>query len=99
MSSEYHPEPIVTEGVDLPAGLDDLVEQLAANAHDIWAKQRMADGWTHGPKRDDDRMEHPGLVPYDELSESEKHYDRIMAVETLKAISALGYRVTHTDEA
>ena len=97
MPTEYNPDPIDTDGVDLPVGLDDLVEELAANAHDIWARQRMSDGWTHGPKRDDDRKQHPGLVPYAELSESEKEYDRIMAVETLKAISALGYRVTPND--
>ncbi len=93
MATDYQPEPIPTDQVELPAGLDDLVEQLASNAHDVWARQRIGDGWTHGTKRDDDLKQHPGLVPYDDLSESEKDYDRIMAVETLKAISALGYRI------
>lgn len=93
MATDYRPEPIITDEVELPAGLDALVEDLASNAHDIWARQRIGEGWTHGPKRNDDLKQHPGLVPYDDLSESEKDYDRIMAVETLKAISALGYRI------
>jgi hypothetical protein len=33
-------------------------------------------------------------VPYESLSESEKDYDRIMVNEALKAIIAMGYRIT-----
>jgi RyR domain len=64
---------------------------LAENAHDIWARQRLAAGWTWGPRRDEDKKEHPSLVPYKELPESEKEYDRSTAMETLKAMIALGY--------
>ena len=53
----------------------------------------MADGWRWGPTRDDARKEHPGLVPYEQLSESEKALDRATAMETLKVITALGYRI------
>jgi len=66
---------------------------LARNAHDIWARQRLADGWRFGPRRDDAKKEHPCLVPYEDLPESEKVYDRSAAMETLKAILALGYRI------
>ena len=69
-----------------------LTERLAENAHDIWAARRMAEGWTCGPKRDDAAKKHPDLVPYADLPESEKQYDRNAAMETLKAIVALGYR-------
>jgi len=71
----------------------DLTELLARNTHENWARQRLADGWRHGPKRDDARKEHPGLVPYESLSEEEKNYDRRTAIETLKTIVALGYRI------
>ena len=87
------PAPIDTTGVELPPELTRLAEQLARNAHDVWARERMADGWTYGPARDDERKEHPCLVPYDRLPESEKKYDRSTSLETLKAICALGFRI------
>jgi len=89
----YEPQPIDTSSVSLTPEVLELRELLAENAHDHWALQRMADGWTHGPQRDDDRKRHPCLVPYEELPESEKDYDRNAAIETLKAILALGYRI------
>jgi len=89
----YEPRPIDTSGVSLTPEVLELRELLAENAHDHWALQRMADGWTYGPQRDDDRKRHPCLVPYEELPESEKEYDRSTAIETLKAILSLGYRI------
>jgi len=71
---------------------------LAENAHDVWAKQRLADGWRYGPTRSDNKKEHPCLIPYGELPESEKEYDRTMAAATLKAVIALGYRIVHRRE-
>jgi len=90
---EYRPQPIDTSRVTLPKDLLDLTERLAENAHEIWARQRIAEGWTYGPRRDDAAKRHPDLVPYGELPESEKVYDRNAAMETLKAIVALGYRI------
>jgi hypothetical protein len=90
---KYQPEPIDTSRVTLDKEVRELTELLARNAHDIWARQRLADGWRFGPKRNDQKKEHPCLVPYEELPESEKEYDRNAAMETLKAILALGYRI------
>jgi len=89
----YQPEPIDTSNVTLPREIVELTEQLAASTHDHWAQQRLSEGWAYGPQRDDAAKRHPDLVPYDELSETEKQYDRRTAMETLKAIYALGYRV------
>lgn len=89
----YEPKPIDTRTVELPGSITELIERLAENSHDIWAQQRMADGWTYGPQRDDAKKQHPDLVPYDQLPESEKVYDRQMATGTIKAILALGYRI------
>jgi hypothetical protein len=89
----YVPRPIDTAKVKLDASLEGLLERLAANNHDQWAKQRMADGWRLGEQRDDRAKLHPDLVPYEELPESEKQYDRITVLETLKAIVALGYTI------
>ncbi len=89
----YTPTPILTEGVTLPPELGALVEQLAGNNHDHWARQRIAAGWAYGRERDDTRKTHPDLVPYAELPESEKEYDRVSVVETLKVILILGYEI------
>lgn len=89
----YRPQPLDTSKIELGPDLEALVESLARNTHDVWASRRLADGWRHGPHRDDARKEHPGLVCYDELSEAEKDYDRDTAVQALKAVLALGYRI------
>jgi hypothetical protein len=89
----YSPRPIATAGVTLPRELVELTERLAESNHDMWAKQRLADGWTYGPTRDDKAKKHPDLLPYSDLPEPEKVYDRNSVIETLKAILALGYRI------
>jgi len=91
--STYVPKTIDTSHIDLTADLQELVERLAENSHDHWAQKRLDEGWRYGPKRNDAEKEHPDLVPYSELSESEKEYDRKTVVEALKAIMALGYDV------
>ena len=90
----YEPKPLDTSSIVLPEDLEALTEYLAENAHDTWAAKRLADGWSYGPARDDARKLHPCLVPYSELPESEKEYDRNTAMQTIKAILALGYRIT-----
>ena len=89
----YKPEPINTAGVTLPDELVELTELLAENAHEHWALLRMAEGWTYGPERNDTAKTHPDLVPYNELADSEKEYDRKSAMETLKAILSLGFKI------
>ncbi|HEV2802125.1 MAG TPA: TRAFs-binding domain-containing protein [Pyrinomonadaceae bacterium] len=90
---EYKPRPIDTSGVKLPEDVLELTELLARNTHEIWARQRLSEHWHYGAHRDDERREHPGLVSYEELSEVEKQYDRNTALETLKTIISLGYRI------
>ncbi len=89
----YHPKPLDTSSVTLPADLLALTERLAENTHETWAQQRLAQGWSYGPQRDDRARTHPCLVPYADLSDEEKAYDRSTAMETLKMIVLLGYRI------
>jgi hypothetical protein len=89
----YNPSPIDTAHVRLTPEILELTERLAENAHDIWGTKRLAEGWTLGPKKDSDLKQTPLLVPYAELPESEKQYDRDLALATLKATLALGYRI------
>jgi hypothetical protein len=87
----YEPHPIDTSGVALAPEILQLTERLAAHAHDVWGAKRLAEGWRYGPKKDGAKKETPLLVPYGELPDSEKQYDRALAQETLKALMALGY--------
>ena len=79
---DYKPHPIDTSQIKLPDDILELTELLAKNTHEIWAQQRLSENWHYGAERDDKRMEHPGLVSYEELSEVEKQYDRNTALET-----------------
>ncbi|MDQ2829361.1 MAG: RyR domain-containing protein [Chloroflexota bacterium] len=90
---EYEPAPIDTTRITLTEDIRELTERLARNTHDVWARQRLSEGWRYGPTRDDACKKHPSLVPYERLSDSEKDYDRNTALETLKAIISLGYRI------
>lgn len=90
----YKPEPINTDDVVLSKEILELSELLAENTHEVWARSRISEGWTYGIKRDDDKKETPCLVPYSELSEIEKAYDRNTALETLKLIIKLGYNIS-----
>ena len=89
----YIPKPIDTTDVELSSEIKELCEKLAENTHEVWAAGRIAQGWTYGPVRDDEKKETPCLVPYNELPESEKDYDRNTAMETLKVILKLGFEI------
>lgn len=89
----YQPKPIDISDIQLSDELNKLKEQLAKNTHEVWAEARMREGWTYGDRRNDELKQHPCLVPYEQLPESEKEYDRIMAINTLKLIIKLGYDI------
>lgn len=95
---EYKPQPIDTSSVELPAELKDLAEQLARNVHEVWAASRHSQGWTYGSKRDDANRETPCMVPYDQLPEEEKAYDRNTSLETIKLILKLGFKIIPPDK-
>jgi hypothetical protein len=89
----YTPAPIDTSCIELPDDLMELLEFLAKNTHETWASQRISEGWKYGTVRNDAKKEHPCLIPYEDLPESEKEYDRITAMGTLKVVIGLGYRI------
>lgn len=94
MKNNYVPQPMDTADVRLPQELDQLVEQMAKNVHEVWAQSRIDQGWTYGPERSDALRQHPCLVAYEELPEVEKAYDRDTALGTLKLITKLGFKIT-----
>lgn len=94
---DYIPEPMDLSLVGLPESLIQLSERIAENVHEVWAKARIDEGWTYGEKRDDIHKKHPCLVPYDELPEEEKEYDRNTAMNTIKMVKKLGFRIEKED--
>jgi ryanodine receptor 2 len=93
MKEPYVPQPMDTSDVQLPQELNELVEKMAKNVHEVWAQSRISQGWTYGPERNDALKHHPCLVPYEDLPEVEKAYDRDTALGTLKLICKLGFKM------
>ena len=89
----YTPQPIDTSDIQLPAELEELVEEMSKNVHDVWSETRISQGWTYGPQRDDTLKTHPCLIPYEELPDSEKEYDRNTSIGTLRLILNLGFKI------
>ena len=91
---EYIPTPVDTQSIQIPEELKSLAEEMSKNVHEVWAQTRISQGWTYGEERNDAEKKHPCLVPYEELSEEEKEYDRNTSVETIKLILKLGFKIT-----
>ena len=94
MKKNYIPNPILGSDNPLPADLESLVEDMAKNVHEIWAKSRMEQGWTYGELRNDLLKKHPCLIPYEELTEEERAYDRNTAIGTLNLILNAGFKIS-----
>ena len=94
MKRNYVPQPMDTSDIQLPEELNTLIEQMSKNVHEVWAKNRIEQGWTYGEKRSDELKQHPCLIPYEELPEVEKDYDRDTALGTLKLILKLGFKIS-----
>lgn len=90
---DYEPCPISLDDISLTDDLLELREAIAENAHDVWATVRKKEGWTFGPERDDTNKKHPDIIPYSSLPDSEKEYDRLMALDTIKLVKKLGFEI------
>lgn len=94
----YVPKPIDTSDVELPEEIIELFETVVHNVHDVWARGRSKEGWTYGEVKDEVKKTTPFLVPYEDLPESEKEYDRNTAMETLKMVMQLGFDIVKREE-
>ncbi|MBR6591802.1 MAG: Ryanodine receptor Ryr [Prevotella sp.] len=90
---DYEPHPINLDAIQLTDDLIELREAIAENAHEVWAAARKKEGWTYGKERDDANKKHPDLIPYSSLPDSEKEYDRLMALDTIKLVKKLGWEL------
>ena len=89
----YTPKPIDTSDITLTDDIMELCELISKNTHEVWSANRINDGWVYGEARDDEKKHHPCLIPYEELPEPEKEYDRNTSLQTLKLIVKLGYKI------
>lgn len=97
-TDNYIPRPVDTSAIVLPDELMELAERMAENVHEVWAQTRVEQGWTYGPERNDALKKHPCLVPYGDLPEEEKVYDRNTSQETLRFILAQGFEIVKTKQ-
>ncbi len=93
MNENWQPQCIDLSGVTLPDELSQLIELLAENVHNTWAAERLREGWTYAPTRNNQRKQTPLLVPYRQLPESEKDYDRNTVLETIRGIQYYGFEI------
>lgn len=96
---DYVPHPVDVSDVELDDQLLELTEAIAENAHEVWAQARKSEGWTFGPNRDDALRQHPDMIPYSELTEGEKYYDRAMALNTIRLVKKLGFNISRKNTA
>ena len=94
-ANKYTPQPIDISDVRLPEELEPLVEKMAKNVHEVWAETRLKQGWKYGEQRNDELKTHPCLVPYEDLPEEEKEYDRNTSIGTLKLVLKLGFNIVN----
>lgn len=91
---KYIPQPIDTSEIKLSDDLLALVEYMAKNVHEVWAQNRIKEGWSFGPIMNNENRQHPCLVPYEALPDTEKEYDRATSQETLKLILKAGFKIS-----
>ncbi|XP_075893569.1 ryanodine receptor 3 isoform X4 [Nelusetta ayraudi] len=95
--ASYIPIPVDTSQVVLPPHLDNVRDKLAENIHELWGMNKIELGWTFGKIRDDNKRQHPCLVDFAKLPETERNYNLQMSSETLKTLLALGCHVAQVN--
>ncbi len=79
--------------ISIDPTITEILETLACNVHNQWMKGRLEAGWKLGSKRDDEKKEHPSLIPYEELPETEKEYDRQTVLTTINGLLENGFEI------
>uniref|UniRef100_A0A8C4H2A4 Ryanodine receptor 3 n=1 Tax=Dicentrarchus labrax TaxID=13489 RepID=A0A8C4H2A4_DICLA len=95
--ASFIPTPVDTSQIVLPPHLDNVRDKLAENIHELWGMNKIELGWTYGKIRDDNKRQHPCLVDFAKLPETERNYNVQMSSETLKTLLALGCHVAQVN--
>ncbi|XP_057715474.1 ryanodine receptor 3-like isoform X8 [Corythoichthys intestinalis] len=95
--ASFIPTPVETSQIVMPPHLEKVRDTLAENIHEMWGMNKIELGWSYGKIRDDNKRQHPCLVDFSKLPETEKNYNLQMSTETLKTLLALGCRVVQVN--
>ena len=69
---------------------------LAQSEHIRWMQEKLANGWTYAPVRDNGLKRHPCLVPYDDLPVEEQQKDIDVINNIIPLLKSVGLRVYRT---
>uniref|UniRef100_A0A8B9LR02 Ryanodine receptor 2b (cardiac) n=1 Tax=Astyanax mexicanus TaxID=7994 RepID=A0A8B9LR02_ASTMX len=89
----FTPTPVDTSQLVLPPQLEIIRERLAENLHELWLLDKIEQGWTHGPVRDDSKKVHPGLAEFSKLPEQERQSNLQATENTIRTLLALGAHI------
>uniref|UniRef100_A0A4W5N343 Ryanodine receptor 3 n=1 Tax=Hucho hucho TaxID=62062 RepID=A0A4W5N343_9TELE len=95
--ASFIPTPVETSQIIMPPYLEKVRDRLAENIHELWGMNKIELGWSYGKIRDDNKRQHPCLVDFSRLPETEKNYNLQMSTETLKTLLALGCHVVQVN--
>jgi ryanodine receptor 2 len=87
----YKPAPLDLSAGILNPKMEELIDQLAENTHNLWAKERIQQSWTYGLNEDSENRRSPHLVPYSKVDEAIKKANRDTASETVRTLLVYGY--------
>ena len=90
----YKPKPIDTSDVILSEEITDVIEILSRNTHEVWAEQKLKDGWTYAETTNVEKRTHSCIKEYEKLSEEEIRYDKNTVTEAIKVLIKMGYKIT-----
>ncbi|KAM3601866.1 uncharacterized protein V6R79_020261 [Siganus canaliculatus] len=97
-SNGYKPMPLDLNHVKLTPNQNTLVERLAENGHNVWARDRVRQGWTYSIVQDIMNKRNPRLVPYNLLDEKTKKTNRDTVCAAVRTLIGYGYNIEPPDQ-
>ncbi|XP_071288686.1 ryanodine receptor 2 isoform X4 [Agelaius tricolor] len=96
--SGYKPAPMDLSFIKLTPSQEAMVDKLAENAHNVWARDRIRQGWTYGIQQDVKNRRNPRLVPYALLDDRTKKSNKDSLREAVRTLLGYGYNLEAPDQ-
>ncbi|XP_054103986.1 ryanodine receptor 2 isoform X22 [Callithrix jacchus] len=98
LTSGYKPAPMDLSFIKLTPSQEAMVDKLAENAHNVWARDRIRQGWTYGIQQDVKNRRNPRLVPYTLLDDRTKKSNKDSLREAVRTLLGYGYNLEAPDQ-
>ncbi|XP_053461566.1 ryanodine receptor 2 isoform X1 [Nycticebus coucang] len=98
LTSGYKPAPMDLSFIKLTPSQEAMVDKLAENAHNVWARDRIRQGWTYGIQQDVKNRRNPRLVPYTLLDDRTKKSNKDSLREAVRTLLGYGYHLEAPDQ-